>query len=86
MTVVLITHHMDECVGADRLVVMSNGRIAADGSPAEVFSRVELMQSEGLDVPETTRLMYELNLEGFAFPLDTLEVGSCADELARALR
>ena len=86
MTVVLITHHMDECVGADRLVVMSNGRIVADGSPAKVFSQVELMHSEGLDVPETTRLIYELNQEGFRLPMDALALDACADALADALK
>ena len=65
MTVVLITHHMDECIGADRLIVMSNGYMVADGTPGEVFSNVELMEREGLTVPETVRLMYELNGEGF---------------------
>ncbi len=86
MTVVLITHHMDECINADRLIVMSNGVVIADGKPGAVFSQVELMQSEGLDVPETTRLMYELNLEGMRLPLDALDVDSCADAIAAALR
>ena len=86
MTVVLITHHMDECVGADRLVVMSNGNIVADGSPAQVFSRVELMESEGLTVPETTRLLFDLNREGFALPLDILDTELCADAVAAAIR
>ena len=85
MTVVLITHHMDECVGADRLVVMSGGRIVADGSPAEVFSRVELMESEGLSVPETTRLLYDLDREGFDLPLTALEIDDCAELVARTL-
>lgn len=86
MTVVLITHHMDECVGADRLVVMSNGSIIADGRPAEVFAQVELMKSEGLDVPETTRLIYELNQEGFQLPLEALTVDECADAIAKLLK
>ena len=86
MTVVLITHHMDECVGADRLVVMSEGRIVADGTPADVFSRVELMEREGLSVPETTRLLYELRAEGFALPLDALETEACAQAIALSLR
>lgn len=86
MTVVLITHHMDECIGADRLVVMSGGRIVADGGPAEVFSQVELMEREGLSVPETTRLLYELNAEGFELPLDALEIESCADVVAAAIK
>ena len=86
MTVVLITHHMDECVGADRLVVMSRGSIVADGTPAEVFSRVELMESEGLSVPETTRLLYELDREGFDLPLTALEIEACADEIAGKIK
>ena len=81
MTVVLITHHMEECIGADRLVVMSGGAIAADGSPAEVFSRVELMEGEGLDVPETTRVLHELGL-----PAGTLDVEGCAALIAEKLR
>ena len=86
MTVVLITHHMDECVGADRLVVMSNGRIAADGTPAEVFSQVELMEREGLSVPETTRLLYDLNAEGLELPLTALEIDACADLIADKIK
>ena len=58
MTVVLITHHMDECVGADRLIVMSNGHIVADGTPKDVFADVALMDREGLSVPATVRLMH----------------------------
>ena len=79
MTVVLITHHMEECIGADRLVVMSNGSVVADGSPLEVFSQVELMQREGLDVPETTRVLHELGL-----PKTALDPESCAAIVAGA--
>ena len=86
MTVVLITHHMDECVGADRLVVMSGGRIAADGSPAEVFSEVELMEREGLTVPETTRLLYDLRAEGFPVPLTALDTDDCAEAVAACIK
>ena len=85
MTVVLITHHMDECVGADRLVVMSEGRIVADGSPAAVFSQVELMEREGLSVPETTRLLYDLRADGLSLPLDALDTAACADAVAACL-
>ena len=85
MTVVLITHHMEECVGADRLIVMSYGRIAADGTPGEVFSQVELMEREGLDVPETTRLCWELNKAGFSLPLDSLDKESCADNIVNSV-
>lgn len=86
MTVVLITHHMDECIGADRLIVMSNGLITADGSPAQVFSQVELMEREGLGVPETVRLLYELRQDGFDLPLDRLDAISCAAAVAGALK
>ncbi len=86
MTVVLITHHMDECVGADRLIVMSNGNIAADGKPAEVFADMELMEREGLTVPETTRLLYDLKQRGMDVPLTALDVDSCAREIVRQLR
>ncbi len=81
MTVVLITHHMEECIGADRLIIMSNGSIVCDGSPAEVFSQVELMEREGLDVPETTRLLHELGL-----PTDALDPEECAGIVARMLQ
>ena len=86
MTVVLITHHMDECIGADRLVVMSGGNIVADGTPAEVFSNVELMDSEGLDVPETVRLAYELNGCGFALDTGILDADSFAESLCEAMK
>ena len=82
MTVVLITHHMDECVGADRLIVMSNGHIVADGTPKDVFADVALMDREGLSVPATVRLMHELRDAGWALPEDELDVEDCADELA----
>lgn len=86
MTVVLITHHMSECVGADRLVVMSEGRIVADGTPRDVFSQVELLRSEGLSVPATTELIYELDKDGWGLPLSALTVDECADAVAAALR
>ena len=85
MTVMLITHHMAECIGADRLIVMSEGRIGADGTPREVFSQVELLRSEGLAVPATTELIYELRRDGFELPLDALTVDECADAVMAAI-
>ena len=85
ITVVLITHHMSECVNADRLVVMSEGRIIADGAPREVFSQVELLKSEGLSVPATTELIWELNQEGWDLPIRALTVNECADAVMAAL-
>ena len=85
MPVMLITHHMAECIGADRLIVMSEGRIVADGTPREVFSQVELLRSEGLAVPATTELIYELRRDGFELPLDALTVDECADAVMAAI-
>ncbi len=86
LTVVLITHHMDECVGADRLIVMSNGKIVLGGAPRAVFSRVEDMRAEGLAVPETTELLYRLNRHGARLPLTALTVDECADAIAAYLK
>lgn len=83
-TVVLITHHMDETVRADRLVVISEGVIVRDGTPQEIFRDVEGMRALGLDVPETTDLLYELNREGCSLNLGALTVEECAEELFRA--
>ncbi len=86
MTVVFITHHMDECIEADKLIVMSNGSIVTTGTPAEVFSQVELMDQEGLSSPETTRILHDLNREGYDFPLSALSVQACADLIAEKLK
>lgn len=86
ITVIHITHHMDECIGADRLIVMSGGRIVADGTPAVVFSQVEMLKAEGLTVPVTTKLLYELGKEGLNLPIDALTVEDCAKAIANALR
>ena len=86
ITVVLITHHMSECVGADRLVVMSEGNVIADGTPRDVFSQVELLRSEGLSVPTTTELIYDLDAAGWSLPLSALTVDECADAVMAALR
>ena len=86
MTVILITHHMDECIGADRLIVMSGGKVCHDGTPRQVFSRVEDMKALGLTVPETTELIYGLNKGGFDLPLEALSVDECADAIAEYLK
>ena len=85
MTVILITHHMDECIDADRLIVMSAGRIVSDGKPREVFSDVEKMCAEGLAVPETTELIYGLRAAGWDISLEELSVEECAEAIAKAL-
>ena len=81
VTVVLITHHMDEAAQADRLVVMSKGRVVADGEPKEVFSHVEELKAVGLTVPQTTQLLWELRQEGISVPLDALSEEECAAAL-----
>ena len=81
MTVVLITHHMDEATHAGRVVAMNDGKIVADGTPAEVFSQVELLRSVGLSVPETTELLYALRADGFDLPPDALSIDQCAQAL-----
>ena len=81
ITVVLITHHMDEAAKADRVVVMHKGGVAADGTPEEVFSQVELLHSIGLAAPESVELCWELNKQGFRLPLDQLEPEKCAQAL-----
>ncbi len=86
ITVVLITHHMDEAADADRCVVMDNGKIALDGTPREIFSRVDELHELGLASPETVELLYDLNKHGMSFPLDAITVEECADAIAYALQ
>ena len=83
ITVVLITHHMTEAVRAERVIVLHEGGVLADGTPKEVFPQVELLQNAGLDVPATTRLLYELNRQGASLPLDALSTEECAQALCR---
>ena len=86
ITVVLITHHMEECIGADRVIVLSNGAVVADGAPKQVFSQVELLKREGLTAPVTVRLLHALRAHGMDVPLDALTVSDCADAVAAALK
>ena len=81
ITVVLITHHMDEAAKAQRVVVLHKGKVTADGTPQEVFSQVELLHSIGLAAPESVELCWELNKEGFDLPLDKLDPEECAQAL-----
>ena len=81
ITVVLITHHMDEAAKAQRVVVLHKGKVAADGSPKQVFSQVELLHDIGLAAPESVELCWELNKQGFDLPLDKLDPEECAQAL-----
>ena len=85
ITVVLITHHMTEAIRAQRVIVMDAGRILADGTPKEVFPQVELLESVGLTVPATTKVLYALNEAGFDLPLDALSTEECAQGLLAAI-
>ena len=86
MTVVLITHHMDEAAQAQRLVVMAKGKVVLDGPPREVFTHVEQMKAIGLDVPDTVELCWQLNRAGLELPLDCLSDDACAQALYDLLR
>ena len=86
ITVILITHHMDEAAKAERVVVMHKGKVAADGTPREVFAQVELLHSLGLAAPETVELCWELNKEGFDLNLDQLSEAECARAIFEALK
>ena len=86
ITVILITHHMDEAAKAQRVVVLHKGKVAADGSPAEVFSQVELLHTIGLAAPDTVELCWELNQNGFDLPLSKLTIEECAQALYDAVK
>lgn len=81
VTVILITHYMEEVIGADRVIVMDKGHVVMDGTTKEIFSQVELLKKYRLDVPQVTLLAYELKQKGFALPDGILSV----DELITAL-
>ncbi len=85
MTVVLITHHMDEAARAQRLVVMDNGHVVMDGPPAQVFQNVVGLRRLGLEVPDSVSLLYELRQAGLDVPLDVLTPEDCAQALAHIL-
>lgn len=86
ITIVLITHHMEEAAMAQRVIVLQKGDVAADGTPEQVFSQVELMHEIGLASPETVELCWELNQHGFNLPLDALDIDECAQALYDAVK
>ena len=83
ITVVHITHHMEECVDADRLIVMDDGVIVADGTPKQVFAQVDMLRSHGLTVPATTDLIHRMNLGGCELDMEALSVDACVGEIAK---
>ena len=86
ITVILITHHMDEAARAQRVVVLHKGQVAADGSPAEIFAQTALLHDIGLAAPETVELCYALNEVGFDLPLTSLDVEKCTQLLYDAVK
>lgn len=84
-TVVLITHHMDEAALADRLIVMNDGNVIADGAPKIVFQQVDELKRVGLTVPDTIALLYRLRQAGVDVPLDALSVEECAAAIQKAI-
>ena len=86
ITVVLITHHMDEAMDADRLIVMNDGRLVMDGTPAEVFTQVDALRAMGLAAPDTVELLYGLRQQGMDVPLTALTVDDCAAAICKALQ
>ena len=85
ITVILITHHMNEAEDADRVIVMDDGKVAMDGAPREVFTRVEELRNMGLTVPDTVDLLDRLQKDGLDVPLTALTVEECADAVMKAL-
>ena len=86
ITVLLITHYMDEAALADRVLVMDNGEIKMSGTPSEIFVQVERLRSLGLDTPQTTEFVYDLKKRGIDIKQDVLSVDDCADEILRLWR
>jgi len=85
VTVVLITHHMDEAADADRIIVMSDGDIILDGTPREVFRDMDTLRKTDLDIPETSLLLHELKNDGFDLSPDALTIDECADAIYASL-
>ncbi len=85
MTVILITHYMDEAAKAQRVIVMDHGNVVKDAGPREVFSDVEGIRALGLDVPQATELMYELKKAGIPVRSDILDTDECIEALLKAI-
>ena len=85
ITVILITHFMEEAQNADRVIVMDDGRIIADSTPKDVFSDIGLLKRAGLDVPQTTELLYQLKETGVNVKTQAISIEEAADEIIKAL-
>ena len=85
MTVLLITHYMDEAALADRIIVMRDGQVLLDGTPKEVFVRTEELKSTGLDIPQAAELIRELSAAGLPVKKDAITVDECVEEIMKLL-
>lgn len=85
ITIIHITHFMEEAVNADRVIVMDDGKVALEGTPREVFSKVDNLKEIGLDVPQVTLLSHKLNKEGIEIPSDILTVDEMVSKLCQLL-
>ena len=83
ITIILITHYMDEAAQADRIIVIDSGKATMEGTPREVFSQVEKMKEIGLDVPQVTELAYELKKSGIDISTEILNVDEMVDALCQ---
>jgi energy-coupling factor transport system ATP-binding protein len=86
ITIIYITHFMDEAVRADRVIVMDKGGILLDGKPRDIFSKVDLIKSVGLDVPQASELCYLLRQDGIDLPPDVLDADECIDAVLSAVK
>ncbi len=86
ITIILITHYMEEAVLADRVIVMDQGRVLTEGTPREVFSQVELLKQHRLDVPQATELVYKLRGCGFELPKCVLTEEECAQAILKLMK
>jgi energy-coupling factor transport system ATP-binding protein len=85
ITVVLITHHMNEAETADRVIVMDDGQVVLDGTPKDVFPQVDQLRSMGLTTLDTVDMLYRLSQRGWKVPLDALSVEKCAEAIMNAV-
>ncbi len=86
ITVLIITHYMNEAAMADRIIVMSKGKVLTEGTPSEVFGNPELLWDANLDVPQTTELLYKMRQAGLDVPLDIFDPDECAKVIAEAIK
>ena len=86
ITIILITHYMEEAALASRVIVMNDGNILMDGTPKDVFSKVNILNKYGLSVPQSTEFMYKLRMKGLSLPLGIIDEDECINEITKILR